>query len=65
VMAKWLGAGIGVFWGIRTIFQVTYYSPSHWRGQPGRTAVHVLLLLCYGGMAVLYLFTCFREGSYV
>ena len=56
-LAKWLCAGIGIFWAIRTILQVTYYSSSHWRGQLGRTATHFLLLLCYGGMSFVYLYT--------
>src|SRR5262245_46963641 len=36
-IGAWLAAGIGIFWEIRTILQVTYYSSSHWRGQFGRT----------------------------
>src|SRR5690349_18130796 len=32
-IAIWLAAGIGIFWAIRTVLQVTYYSSSHWRGQ--------------------------------
>ena len=53
----WLAAAIGLFWLIRTILQVTYYSSSHWRGQFGRTIVHVACLLLYGGFASVYLFT--------
>jgi hypothetical protein len=55
----WLAAGIGIFWAIRTILQVTYYSRSHWRGQFGRTVIHILLLLMYGGMAATYLWAAF------
>ena len=28
-LGGWLAAGIGIFWAIRTILQVTYYSSSH------------------------------------
>jgi hypothetical protein len=56
-MGRWLAAGIGAFWTIRAVLQVTYYSGSHWRGQLGRTVVHVLLLLVYGGLGALYLRT--------
>src|SRR5207247_2542317 len=35
---RWLAAGVGFFWALRTVLQLTYYSSSHWRGQPGRTA---------------------------
>jgi hypothetical protein len=53
-VAQWLAAGIGTFWGIRTILQIVYYSSSHWRGQLGKTIAHISLLLMYGGFALLY-----------
>jgi hypothetical protein len=56
-MGRWLGAGIGVFWMIRTILQVSFYSASHWRGQMGRTIAHVVLLLTYGAFASVYLWS--------
>jgi hypothetical protein len=54
---QWLAAGIGAFWLVRTVLQVTYYSSSHWRGQPSRTLAHVALLMLYGGFAAVYLWT--------
>jgi hypothetical protein len=51
---RWLAAGIGSFWAIRTVLQVTYYSSSHWRGRAGRTAIHIMLLILYGGLAGCY-----------
>jgi hypothetical protein len=62
-IAAWLAAGIGLFWGIRTVLQVIYYSSSHWRGQVGRTIAHVTLLAMYGGMAVVYLWAAFGGRS--
>jgi len=59
----WLAAGIGIFWAIRTVLQATYYSSSHWRGQFGRTIIHVLLLLVYGGMGAIYLWAAFGTSS--
>jgi hypothetical protein len=59
----WLAAGIGLVWGLRTIAQVAYYSPSHWRGQGGRTAIHVFLFVVYGGMSGSYLFAAWRWFS--
>jgi hypothetical protein len=55
----WLATGIGIFWAIRTVLQVAYYSSSHWRGQPGRTVIHIVLLFMYGGMAAIYLWAAF------
>ena len=54
---QWLAAGIGLFWAVRIVLQVTYYSSRHWRGQFGRTLVHVALPIIYGGFASLYLGT--------
>lgn len=53
-MGRWLAAGIAFFWGIRTVIQVAYYSGSHWRGQPARLAVHLVLLAVYGGFTLVY-----------
>lgn len=60
LLAHWFAAGIGCFWALRTVLQVTYYSSSHWRGQSGRTVVHVVLLLLYGGFAAAYLWAGFN-----
>jgi len=54
-VCQWLAAGIGMFWAIRTVLQVAYYSRSHWLGRPTRTLVHILLLFLYGGLAGVYL----------
>ena len=60
---RWLTAGIGIFWAIRTVLQVTYYSSSHWRGRPVRTAMHVALLATYAGLALVYSLPAFRNAS--
>ena len=54
-LGRWLAAGVGLFWGIRTVLQVAYYSSAHWRGHTGRTVIHITLLFLYGGMAATYL----------
>ena len=50
----WLVGGIAVFWGLRTVLQITYYSASHWRGKPGRTLLHLACLAAYGGLTLIY-----------
>ena len=62
-VGQWLAAGIGIFWGIRTVFQVTFYSSSHWRGLAGRTMAHFALLIVYGGFTALYLWTAFGHSA--
>jgi hypothetical protein len=59
----WLAAGIGGFWGLRTLLQVGYYSSSHWRGRPGRAAIHVVLLLLYSSLTAVYLAAAARGQS--
>ena len=59
VVCRWLAGGIGLFWAIRAVLQFTYYSRSHWRGQPARTAAHVALLLVYGSFAATYLWAAY------
>ncbi len=58
-MGRWFAAGIGFFWGIRTLIQWVYYSKSHWAGDAGKTAVHWILTICYGGCAAVYLIAGF------
>ncbi len=52
--AVWLAMAIGLFWGIRTVAQVAYYSSSHWRGKTAQTIAHITLLVMYGGMTACY-----------
>jgi hypothetical protein len=59
----WLAAGIGIFWVIRTVLQIVYYSSSHWRGQLGRTVIHIVLLIIYGGMATIYLWAAWGTSQ--
>lgn len=58
-IGRWLAGGIGLFWAIRAVLQTTYYSSSHWRGNPGRTVAHATLLAVYGGFAATYLLAAF------
>jgi hypothetical protein len=60
---RWLAASIGIFWGFRTVLQVCYYSASHWRGQTGRTMIHIAALLIYGGFTLAYLCAAFGIGA--
>ena len=53
-MGRWMAFLIGVFWLIRTLIQVVFYSASHWRGQAGRTAIHLILLTAYGALTGTY-----------
>lgn len=59
-MTRWLAAGIGLFWAIRTIIQWGFYGWDNWKGKPKETAIHWILTIAYGGAATAYLFAAFR-----
>ncbi len=46
-MSRWIAAGIGIFWSIRTALQWCYYGHGHWVGKPRETAVHWILTVGY------------------
>ncbi len=60
-LSRWLCAVIGIFWGVRCILQWTHYSPSHWRGQAGRTVIHWTLFLGYAAWTAVYFIAAFRK----
>jgi hypothetical protein len=62
-LGRWLAAGIGSFWGLRTLLQITYYSSSHWRGRFDRTMIHAALLVAYGAFALTYFFAAIAPGG--
>lgn len=53
-MARWLTAGISLFWGIRAWMQWGFYSHEHWRGRRDRTIAHWTLTIAYGACAGIY-----------
>ena len=59
-MTRWFAAGVGIFWGIRTLIQWFYYGWDNWRGKAKETAIHWTLTICYGGAALVYLVAAFR-----
>ena len=53
-VATWFAGAIAVFWGIRTVLQLTYYSSEHWKGKRREMIAHVLFLAIYAGLTVTY-----------
>ena len=53
-IAVWLAGGLALFWGIRTVFQWTFYSRSHWKGKRRETAAHWTFTFVYGVWTLLY-----------
>ena len=61
-IGRWIAGGIGIFWAVRTAMQWLYYDVSHWRGKPGKTAIHWTLTISYGGCATVYLVAAWGGG---
>ena len=53
-LSVWLAVAIGLFWFVRSAMQWLFYSPSHWRGDSLRTAIHWALFLGYAALASVY-----------
>jgi hypothetical protein len=62
-LAVWLAVGIGAFWGIRSVMQWAHYSPSHWRGNVGRTLIHFALFFGYAAFATVYFAAAFWRNT--
>jgi hypothetical protein len=42
-----IAMGLGIFWGIRLLFQFFVYSPKLWRGKPFETTMHIIFSLLW------------------
>jgi len=51
---QWLAGGLAIFWTLRVGTQLGYYSSTHWRGQRGKTAIHVAALTGFSALAATY-----------
>ena len=47
-------AGLALFWLARLLAQFFVYSPTLWRGHPGRTAIHIALAILWTYLATVY-----------
>jgi len=46
-LGRFVCFGLGLFWGIRLLFQFFVYSPSLWKGKKFETTIHVLFSLLW------------------
>lgn len=42
-----ISMGLGIFWGIRLLFQFFVYSPKLWRGKRFETVMHIIFSLLW------------------
>ena len=53
-LGRALCLGLGVFWTTRLVIQFFGYSPKNWRGKGFETMVHVLFVLFWGYLSVVF-----------
>jgi hypothetical protein len=53
-LGKRIALGLAVFWSIRLVVQLFWYSPALWRGRFFETAVHVVFTLFWVYMSVVF-----------
>lgn len=53
-LGKRLAFGLGIFWGIRLIFQFVGYSSKLWRGKKFETTVHILFSLFWAYISIVF-----------
>ena len=53
-LGKKLLIGLAIFWGIRLITQLFWYSPQLWKGKPRETAIHILFLTIWASITTIF-----------
>jgi hypothetical protein len=56
---KRIALGLGAFWTIRLFIQLFGYSSKLWKGKRFETGIHVLFLLLWAYLSVIFLVTYF------
>lgn len=54
-LGKTLSLGLGIFWGVRLLFQLLIYSPKLWIGKTFETIMHVLFTLLWIYLTTIFL----------
>ena len=53
--------GLGIFWLVRLVVQLLWYSPALWRGKPFETVVHVVFIGLWSYLGGLFCFIYFTN----
>ncbi len=53
--------GLGIFWLVRLVVQLLWYSPALWRGKPFETVVHVFFIGLWSWLGGLFCFVYFAN----
>lgn len=53
-LGKKILIGLAIFWGIRLLSQIFWYSPQLWKGKPRETIIHVLFLVIWTAITTIF-----------
>lgn len=59
-LGKKLSLGLGIFWTIRLFIQLFVYSPKLWKGKTFETIIHIIFLILWTYISVIFLFIYFE-----
>ncbi|MCJ0742994.1 hypothetical protein [Pedobacter montanisoli] len=59
-LGKTITFGLGIFWGIRLFFQLFIYSSKLWKGKKFETSIHILFLLFWVYLSVVFFWATFN-----
>ncbi|GGD29286.1 hypothetical protein [Hyunsoonleella pacifica] len=54
-LGKTICLGLGVFWGIRLLFQLFVYSPKLWKGKRFETIIHMLFTGLWAYITIVFM----------
>lgn len=55
-IGKAISAGLCIFWGLRLLIQIWWYSPQLWKGKLFESAIHVLFTIFWIWCTLLFFF---------
>jgi hypothetical protein len=53
-LGKRILGGLAIFWGIRLVTQLFWYSPQLWKGKPRETAIHILFIAIWASITTIF-----------
>ena len=53
-LGKRILCGLAIFWGIRLLSQLFWYSPQLWKGKPRETSIHILFLAIWTSITIIF-----------
>jgi hypothetical protein len=58
-LGKKICLGLGVFWGLRAVFQFFVYSPKLWRGKTFETIIHIVFSILWLYLTSIFFYIAF------